>query len=175
MIEKELPGNSLAVQWLKLYTFTANDLGLIPGHGAKIAQATWCSHKKKKKKSCVWLRDPMDYGPAGSSVHGILQARILEWVAILLQGIFLTQGLNSHLQNLLYWQVDSLALWHLGSPPFQTKISQNWLSDPILWETDSFSFFANSALLNCNGHPYPFILVHMWDFCNTNLDFLPYM
>ena len=28
------------------------------------------------------LCDPMDYGPPGSSVHGILQARILEWVAI---------------------------------------------------------------------------------------------
>ena len=26
--------------------------------------------------------DPMDYSPLGSSVHGILQARILEWVAI---------------------------------------------------------------------------------------------
>ena len=28
------------------------------------------------------LCDPMDYNPPGSSVHGILQARILEWVAI---------------------------------------------------------------------------------------------
>ena len=27
--------------------------------------------------------DPMDYSPPGSSVHGILQARILEWVAML--------------------------------------------------------------------------------------------
>ena len=26
--------------------------------------------------------NPMDYGPPGSSVHGILQARILEWVAM---------------------------------------------------------------------------------------------
>ena len=26
--------------------------------------------------------DPMDWSPPGSSVHGILQARILEWVAI---------------------------------------------------------------------------------------------
>ena len=26
--------------------------------------------------------DPMDYSPSGSSVHGILQARILEWVAM---------------------------------------------------------------------------------------------
>jgi len=28
------------------------------------------------------LYDPMDYSPPGSSVHGILQARILEWGAI---------------------------------------------------------------------------------------------
>ena len=32
--------------------------------------------------SCPALGDPMDCGPPGSSVHGIHQARILEWVAI---------------------------------------------------------------------------------------------
>ena len=31
---------------------------------------------------CLTLRDPMDCSPPGSSVHGIFQARILEWVAI---------------------------------------------------------------------------------------------
>ena len=33
-------------------------------------------------QSCPALCDPMDYSLPGSSVHGILQARILEWVAI---------------------------------------------------------------------------------------------
>ena len=33
-------------------------------------------------QSCPTLGNPMDYSPPGSSVHGILQARILEWVAI---------------------------------------------------------------------------------------------
>ena len=33
-------------------------------------------------QSCVTLRDRMDCSPPGSSVHGILQARMLEWVAI---------------------------------------------------------------------------------------------
>ena len=33
-------------------------------------------------KSCLTLCDPKDYSPQGSSVYGILQARILEWVAI---------------------------------------------------------------------------------------------
>ena len=34
-------------------------------------------------QSCPTLCDPMDYSPLGSSLHGISQARILEWVAIL--------------------------------------------------------------------------------------------
>ena len=31
---------------------------------------------------CLTLCNPMDYNLPGSSVHGILQARILEWVVI---------------------------------------------------------------------------------------------
>ena len=34
-------------------------------------------------QSCPTLHNPMDCSPPGSSVHGILQARILEWIAIL--------------------------------------------------------------------------------------------
>ena len=33
-------------------------------------------------QSCPTLCDPMDHSPPGSSVHGIFQARILEWVAV---------------------------------------------------------------------------------------------
>ena len=33
-------------------------------------------------QSCPTLSDPMDYSPPGSSVHGTLQARVLEWGAI---------------------------------------------------------------------------------------------
>ena len=55
--------------------------------------------------------DPMDCSPPGSSVHGTLQARILEWVAISL-GIFLTQEPNLgllHCRQILYY------LSHQGS------------------------------------------------------------
>ena len=60
--------------------------------------------KMKKWKcqllSCVWLCNPMDCSPPGSSVYGIIQARILEWVAIPFhQGIFPTQGSNLGLLN----------------------------------------------------------------------------
>ena len=36
----------------------------------------------KFRQSCLTLCDPTDGSPSGSSVSGILQARILEWVAI---------------------------------------------------------------------------------------------
>ena len=36
----------------------------------------------KSFQSCLTLRDPMDGSLPGSSVHGILWARILEWVAM---------------------------------------------------------------------------------------------
>ena len=53
-----------------------------------------------------WLCNPMDCSPPGSSVHGILQARIPEWVARpSLQRIFPIQGSNSnflHCSQLLY-------------------------------------------------------------------------
>ena len=53
---------------------------------------------------CLTICDPMDCSQSGSSVHGISQARILECYYWLLQGFFLTQGLNP---SLLHWQADS--------------------------------------------------------------------
>ena len=112
----------------------------IPGQGTKIPHALWHSQKKNPwfgRKvlprrglypmvcACdsvaqfhLTLCNPKDYSLRGSSAHGILQERILEWVDSysLLQGIFLTQGLNPHLLHLLHWQVDSLLLHPLGSP-----------------------------------------------------------
>ena len=44
----------------------------------------------KSLQSCPTLSDPMDCSPPGSSTHGIFQARVLEWGAIL----FNTQKLS---------------------------------------------------------------------------------
>ena len=38
-------------------------------------------------QSCPTLSDPMDCGPPGSSIHGIFQARVLEWGAIAFSGV----------------------------------------------------------------------------------------
>ena len=57
----------------------------------------------KSFQSCPTLCDPMDCSPPGSSIHGIFQARVLEWGAIVFSGhtslhIFKTQ-------NPKYWRI----------------------------------------------------------------------
>ena len=42
----------------------------------------YCMCVLKSLQACLILCHPMDCSPPGSSVHGILQARILEWVAV---------------------------------------------------------------------------------------------
>ena len=57
-------------------------------------------------KLCQTLCNHVDCSPPGSSVHGIFQAKILEWVAIYFsRGSSLTQGLNlplPHCRQILY-------------------------------------------------------------------------
>ena len=38
-------------------------------------------------QSCLTLRNPMDHSLPGSSIHGIFQARVLEWGAIAFSNI----------------------------------------------------------------------------------------
>ena len=101
----------------------------------------WCSWKEMTclgfknrllllchTQSCPTLCDTMECSLWGSSVHGIFQARILEWVAIFYsKGISLTQGSNPCLLCLLHWQVDSLPLRHLGNQENQASRKFNVL------------------------------------------------
>ena len=66
----------------------------------------------KSLQSCSTLCDPMDYNPTGSSVHGILQARILEWVAMPASN----PGIKPMSPAAPVLQADSLPLSHQGSP-----------------------------------------------------------
>ena len=73
----------------------------------KIIGSPYCSSPRlfnslfvhaKWLQSCLTVWNHMDCGPPGSSVQWILQARTLEWVAMLFsKGIFPTQGSNPHL------------------------------------------------------------------------------
>ena len=69
-------------------------------------------------QSCLTLYDPMDCSPPGSSVHGILQARVLEWGAISSsRGIFPIQDSNL---GLLYWGQILYPLNYEGCPQYSS-------------------------------------------------------
>ena len=44
---------------------------------------------------CPTLSDPMNCSPPGSAIHGIFQARVLEWGAIAFSWLTLTEALIS--------------------------------------------------------------------------------
>ena len=67
--ESEKSGLKLNIQKTKIMAS-----GLIAAAAAAAAA--------KSCQSCLTLCDPIDSSPPGSSIPGILQARILEWVAI---------------------------------------------------------------------------------------------
>ena len=62
------------------------------------------------------LCDPMDCSPPGSSVHGILQARILEWIAMPPPGDLPDPRIESMSPVAPALQVDSLPLSQRGAP-----------------------------------------------------------
>ena len=80
--------------------------------------STDCS---KSLQSCLILCDPMDCSLPGSSVHGILQARILEWVAVSSsRGSFQPRDWTRISYVSLHWQAVSLPLTPPGKPRIQS-------------------------------------------------------
>ena len=71
-------------------------------------------------QSCLNLWDPVDSNPPDFSVHGILQARILEWVPCPPPGDLPNPGIEPGPSAL---QADSLLLSHQGSPFSQMEES----------------------------------------------------
>ena len=93
-------------------------------------------------QSCPTLSDPMDFSPLGSSVHGIFQARVLEWGAIAFSEGFLDWRLYrlnelSEMKNpshflLLFCGTSSTVTIPINTAPFsvlQTKeLGKGWLA-----------------------------------------------
>ena len=85
-----------------------------------------CEGKKKVKvlvaKLCPSLCNPIGYSPLGSSVHGISQAIILEWVVIPSPGDLLNPGIEPRSRAL---QADSLPTELQGKPPEEAWLLVN--------------------------------------------------
>ena len=72
-------------------------------------------------QSCPVLHDPVDCSPSGSYVHGILQARILEWVAIPFSRGTSQPGIKLRSPTL---QADSLVIVRRQAPFFSLAIAK---------------------------------------------------
>ena len=72
--------------------------------------------------SCLTLFNLIDYSPPSSSVHGILQARILEWAAILSPGDLPNTGIEPGSPSL---QADSLPSEPPGKPILSLNPQEN--------------------------------------------------
>ena len=80
---KAIKPESLGVGWLPHYKNTSQ-LIIIFGQVLNMLFSFFDEFivRAELLQTCPILCDPMDCSPPGSSVHGILQARILEWVAM---------------------------------------------------------------------------------------------
>ena len=81
--------------------------------------------RARSLQSCPTLCDPMDCSLPGSSVHGVLQAGILEWVAVSSSGGSFQPRSRTRISyidmsylhaNLLHWHAGSLPLAPPGKP-----------------------------------------------------------
>ena len=106
---------------------------LNPAHLGKACESQHCFsfllfHSCSVTRLCPTLCDPMDCSPSGSSVHGISQARTLEWIAI-----FFSRESSWPRDQTYSPALDSLPLWNLGSNSFEPS-SPTWQADSLPFE-----------------------------------------
>ena len=96
----------------------------------------------------------MDYSTPGSSVHGISQARILEWLS--LQGIFLTHELSFSFPGESSWPSDQTRISCIGRWTLTTEPSDNPHFGPCLvfkiynlWQCPQWDISTSSYELIC--------------------------
>ena len=106
----------------------------------------------------------MDHRPPGSAVHGILQARILEWVPFPSPGDFPNPGIKSKSPVSPALQANSLPLSHRESPlfPLQRIESQESLDSFLSFPPDTKIVPENFLLMLLYQHL--FHLGHSWRF-----------
>ena len=85
-------------------------------------------------QSCLTLRNPMDCSLPGSFIHGIFQARVLEWVAIAFSIKSPKNLPNSFLSKRSYKMQRPLSIPTSGRPllPSLTTLQPHWFSFLLL-------------------------------------------
>ena len=122
--------NKFSRQWFKLFIRYKNK---------KIV--TW---------SCLTLCNLMDCSPQASSIYGILQVRILEWVAIPFSGGSSDPGIKPRSPAL---QVDSLPSESSGTPSYK-PLGTSWHADDCIPSFQSDTAFFKLAVSVSHGEDF---------------------
>ena len=161
-----LPWHLWASQGLKYLTGCArNTAGKDPTQLVPLPADQLCLiGSLKVAQSYLSLCNTMDCSPSGSSVHGILQARILEWVAMpFSRGSSWPRDWIQHLLPLLHCRHILYCLSHQGNPvirELQIKRTMEYSQTPIrivkIQNTDNMKnqgrVEATGALIHCCNH-----------------------
>ena len=113
----------------------------------QLKRAKW---KSEVAQSCLTLWDPVDCSPPGSSVHGIPQARILEWVAI-----SFSKGSSRPRDQTQVSRVEADAL--TSEPPGKPRVPSNTNPEKLhypLWS----SLSPTCTFVNCSFIQFSWIL-----------------
>ena len=97
--------------------------------------------EREVAQSCLTLSDPMDCSPPGSSVHGIFQATVLEWGAIVFCGVSELAVMQIFLlgnKNFINLNRFLLTEWHF--------VSQILLTGPIKVLPNVVTFTSSSKI-----------------------------
>ena len=88
--------------------------------------------KSEVAQSCPTLSDPMDCSLPGSSVHGISQARVLQWGAIAFSVMYSAYKLTKQGDNIQPWQTP-FPIWNQSVVPCSVLTGASWPAGQMAW------------------------------------------
>ena len=126
-----MPSSKASSQLLGLLHWQACSLPLAPPGKALGKTCCCCCCCCEVAQSCPTPSDPMDCSPPGSSIHGIFQARVLEWGAIAFSEVKHNWSL---IVRLKWWRI-RLQCVRPGLDPCVGKIPwrRERLPSPVFW------------------------------------------
>ena len=139
--------------WTRWYTHTQRD-SYTQVHSHMNMLTCMCA---KSLRLCLTLYDSIDFSLPGSSLHGILQARILEWTAVPSTRGSSQSRVQTRILPLLLWQAGSLPL----SPPGKPEHAHTWTYLHIHWNICAHTYaHANHSHVKFT-HSYTQICSHI--------------
>ena len=107
-----------------------------------LLQCVKVKSERKVAQSCLTLSDPMDYSLPGSSIHGIFQARVLEWGAIASSAPHSREALTPSIKMIIprgQQQPSMRCVIHCTNSFHQSHVYSGWPPPSSLWSSSQSS------------------------------------